>query len=155
MKSRFRFTGYHATAIITLFFCVVIAVNILMASYAVGTFGGTVVDNSYVASQKFNGWLREARAEAGLDWQISEPVREAGGHVVVWVQDRSGKPMQGAIIDALAQHPVGRAPDTPLSFDEIAPGQFRSTQPLLAGRWNMWVRVSHGERHVDKRFVIS
>ena len=32
------------------------------------TFGGVVVENSYVASQDFNGWLDEARAERALGW---------------------------------------------------------------------------------------
>ena len=55
--SSFRLTGRHVAAIFIGFFAIVIAVNMLMASYAIGGFGGTVVDNSYVASQKFNGWL--------------------------------------------------------------------------------------------------
>jgi nitrogen fixation protein FixH len=49
------------------FFGVVIAVNLTMARLAIGSFGGVVVENSYVASQKFNGWLDRPRAGgAGL-----------------------------------------------------------------------------------------
>ncbi|MGE0776676.1 MAG: FixH family protein, partial [Sphingomonadaceae bacterium] len=51
------FTGRHMAIILIAFFGVVIAVNFYMARMAIGTFGGTVVDNSYVASQRFNGWL--------------------------------------------------------------------------------------------------
>ena len=58
MKRVRPFTGYHMTAILVAFFGVVIVVNFVMARYAVATFGGTVVDNSYVASQEFNGWLK-------------------------------------------------------------------------------------------------
>src|SRR5687768_10998939 len=65
------FTGRHMAAIICTFFGVVIAVNMLMAVLATRTFGGTVVDNSYVASQKFNGWLAQARAQQSLGWQES------------------------------------------------------------------------------------
>ena len=61
MMPGFHLTGRHVAAIFVAFFAVVIAVNVLMASYAVGGFGGTVVDNSYVASQRFNGWLAQAR----------------------------------------------------------------------------------------------
>src|SRR3546814_10033574 len=67
-----RFTGWHMTAILIAFFAAVIAVNMLMATVAVRSFGGTVVENSYVASQKFNGWLAQARAQRRLGWRRSE-----------------------------------------------------------------------------------
>ncbi|MFZ4382234.1 MAG: FixH family protein, partial [Sandarakinorhabdus sp.] len=62
------FTGRSFAIIIVGFFGVVVAVNITMARLASGTFGGTVVDNSYVASQKYNGWLAQARAQDRLGW---------------------------------------------------------------------------------------
>ncbi|MEH6702567.1 FixH family protein, partial [Parasphingorhabdus sp.] len=49
-----KFTGYHAAAMIVSFFAVVVVVNLVMAQFALSTFSGTVVDNSYVASQKYN-----------------------------------------------------------------------------------------------------
>ena len=54
------FTGRHITMILVAFFGVVIAVNLVMAHYASSTFGGVVVENSYVASQEYNQWLHEA-----------------------------------------------------------------------------------------------
>ncbi|MFP5454579.1 MAG: FixH family protein, partial [Alphaproteobacteria bacterium] len=51
------FTGRHMAASMVGFFTVVIAVNVTMATVASHSFGGTVVDNSYVASQRFNRWL--------------------------------------------------------------------------------------------------
>ena len=63
-------TGKRMTGIFVLFFGVVIAVNVVMACYASSTFGGIVVENSYVASQDFNRWLDEAAAEKALAiWQ--------------------------------------------------------------------------------------
>ena len=59
-----KFTGWHMTGILVAFFGVVVSVNVFMARAAISTFGGTVVDNSYVASQKFNGWLDKAEAHA-------------------------------------------------------------------------------------------
>ena len=58
------FTGRHITIIMVAFFAVVIAVNLLMARYATSTFGGVVVENSYVASQNFNKWLDEELVKA-------------------------------------------------------------------------------------------
>ena len=44
--------------------------------YAMSTFGGIVVENSYVASQEFNGWLEEARQSdgAGLESHAGAPI---------------------------------------------------------------------------------
>src|SRR3546814_3241852 len=62
-RERRPFTGRHAAMILIAFFGVVISVNIVMASFALSTFGGTVVDNSYVASQHYNEWLARADAQ--------------------------------------------------------------------------------------------
>ena len=65
------FTGRHMAAIMIAFFGVVITVNVVMARFASSTFGGVVVDNSYVASQHFNRWLDEASAERQLGWHAT------------------------------------------------------------------------------------
>ena len=76
------FTGKHMAAVFIGGFGVVIAVNLVMASYAVGSFHGTVVDNSYVASQKYNGWIAKAEASKALGWQ-AVPHRREDGRVVL------------------------------------------------------------------------
>ena len=48
------FTGWHMATILVSFFAIVVGVNLLMARFATSTFGGVVVENSYVASQQFN-----------------------------------------------------------------------------------------------------
>jgi len=60
------FTGRKMAAIMVAFFAVVIIVNVYMAREASSTFGGVVVENSYVASQQYNRWLDEASAENAL-----------------------------------------------------------------------------------------
>ena len=65
-----KFTGWHMTAIFVAFFGIVMAVNFYMARMAVGTFGGTVVDNSYVASQEYNSWLGAAARQDKLGWNV-------------------------------------------------------------------------------------
>src|SRR3546814_19975371 len=79
-RERKPFTGRHAAMILIAFFGVVISINMVMASFALSTFGGTVVDNSYVASQHYNKWLARADAQDRLGWAKSIEVDE-GGHV--------------------------------------------------------------------------
>lgn len=142
------FTGRHISIILVAFFGVVIAVNVTMATVAVRSFGGTVVDNSYVASQEFNRWLRAADAAEKLDWK-----QEAGldaGHRLVLRATSAGRPLEGAV-SAVAVHPLGRADDIPLRFDRTEPGRYRARAPLPAGRWTVhWTLRANGR---EKRFV--
>ncbi|HLV06832.1 MAG TPA: FixH family protein [Croceibacterium sp.] len=132
-----RFTGRHATAIIASFFGVVIVVNLIMASFATSTFGGIVVENTYVASQEFNGWLEQAEEQKALGWDA----------VTTWRPDNrlavrlTGVPA-GAEVKATARHPVGRAPDQQLTFSAIADDRFLSHAPLGDGRWYLRLEVN-------------
>ena len=73
------FTGRHFTLIMVAFFGVVIAINLVMARYASATFGGVVVENSYVASQRFNSWLGKARTQDALGWDATATRERDGG----------------------------------------------------------------------------
>lgn len=134
------FTGWHMTTILVGFFGVVIAVNLVMARYALGTFGGTVVDNSYVASQKFNGWLEKAEGERKLGWDIKASLN-ADRHVVVTVT-KSGAALEGLTASASAHHPLGRMPEQAIQFSPLSGGGMISTAPLPAGRWQLKLSVS-------------
>ena len=128
------FTGRHMLAICVAFFGVVIAVNMLMATMATRTFGGTVVDNSYVASQHFNRWLDEAEAERQLGWKVS--AARQGDHLALVLAGPHG-PLTDARIAAVAEHPLGLEADIPLHFRSVGDGRFLSAEGLPAGRWRL------------------
>lgn len=146
-----KFTGWHMFAILIAFFGVVVSVNMVMATAAIRTFGGTVVDNSYVASQHFNAWLAEARAQERLGWTTRLGV-DNRRHVTMALGDR-GIPLRGAEIEAVARHPLGRAPDVLLRFEARADGGYVSQETLPAGRWLVHVEVRRGGR--DLRLIES
>jgi nitrogen fixation protein FixH len=139
-----RFTGWHFTAIIVGFFGVVIAVNITMAMFAARTFGGVVVENSYVASQEYNGWLEASRKQSRLGWEI-KPRLDAQRRILVSVN------VDGAQVSGFARHPLGRAPDLPLSFGD----DLRSAQALPPGRWAIHLLVRHGKDEARLIEVVS
>jgi len=132
-----RFTGYHMTAIMFAFFGVVISVNMVMATLATRTFGGTVVDNSYVASQRFNRWLAEGRAQERLGWRVSLSL-DAGRRVLASVS------VPDVVVAAVARHPLGRAPDMALRFEPDGAGSWRSRAALPPGRWLVHLEVRRG-----------
>ena len=141
----FRLTGRHVAAIFIAFFGIIVAVNLLMASYAIGGFGGTVVDNSYVASQRFNGWLAQARAQDALGWH-QEVRLDRDRHLVLTLTGP-----HDATVSAVAEHPLGKAPDVALNFVRLADGRYRATISLPSGRWLVRWQVRANGR--DLRFV--
>lgn len=136
--TRGPFTGRHFSVIIVAFFGVVIAVNLVMARAASSTFGGVVVENSYVASQQFNGWLDQARKQKALRWSAAIS-RTDDGRLVV---KPAGLPAGPATVSGSAHHPLGRMADQPLTFARMADGSFVSTAPLPAGRWQVRLRIA-------------
>jgi nitrogen fixation protein FixH len=142
-----KFTGWHMTTILVAFFGVVIAVNFFMARMAVGTFGGTVVDNSYVASQNYNRWLAAADRQDRLCWTVKASLTD-DRHVALQVQD-SGRTLAGATAVGDARHPLGRAEDIDLNFAAMPDGRLLSTETLPVGRWNVQISVRRGP-HIFK-----
>lgn len=134
------FTGKHMTLILVAGFTVIVGVNVLMATLANTTFGGIVVENSYVASQKFNGWLDEARKEKALGWQVAAQ-RRSDGRLEVAL---TGAPAD-AKVAAEARHPLGRLPDIPMTFEPNGHGAYVSDAVLPEGRWTLRFRVETPE----------
>lgn len=134
-----KFTGWHMLATMVAFFGVVIAVNVTMMQIARGTFGGIVVENSYVASQEFNGWLDAARAQEELGWEVTSGL-DADRKVTLGV---TGAP-ETLAVTAMARHPLGRQPDQALTFHRAGPGRYVSTTALPAGRWTLRLQLASG-----------
>ena len=135
------FTGQRMTAIFVAGFGIVIAVNLTMAMMAVGSFHGTVVDNSYVASQHYNGWLKQAAASKALGWQ-AVPQRRADGRVVI---ETLIVPAE-ATLSATADRPLGARDDTPLAFAPAGPGRWVSDKALAPGRWQLRMAIRAGDQ---------
>jgi nitrogen fixation protein FixH len=116
------FTGRHMAAILVTFFGVVIVVNVIMARLATSTFGGVVVENSYVASQNFNRWLGEARGERALGWN-GAVARSSDGALAVTLSDAQGHAGRRAS-DRRGRTPLGLRDDLALTLNETAPGHY-------------------------------
>ena len=136
------FTGRHMAMILIAFFGVVIIVNLVMARFAVTTFGGKVVENSYVASQQYNEWLERAEVQERLGWDEVVSV-DPDRHIRLAVR-KDGAALTGLAVTATLNHPLGRAAPVPVRFVAAADGSLRSASPLPAGRWRLDLGVRHG-----------
>lgn len=134
------FTGKHMAVMLISGFAVVIAVNLFMAIQAVGSFHGTVVDNSYVASQKYNGWLKQAKASHALGWQAVPQRRDADSRVVI--ETLAVPP--AARVTATAERPLGARDATALTFAPQGQGRWLSHEDLPAGRWRIKMAIRAG-----------
>lgn len=135
-----KFTGRHMAAILIAFFGVIIAVNLTMATFATRTFGGTVVANSYVASQKYNGWLAAARAQEALGWASQVTL---GDDRRVRIAVTKGDQPLAVEVEGFARHPLGREGEVPLRFMVEGEGLVADA-PLPAGRWLVHLLIRHG-----------
>ncbi|MBX9796704.1 FixH family protein [Sphingomonas sp.] len=138
-----RFTGWHMLAIMLAGFGLIIAVNLIMARAAISTFGGEVVANSYVASQRYNDWLKAAAAQRALGWRAVARVDPAGRlHIIA--TDAAGKPFSARVV-VTARHPLGRMPDQRIALhtrgtDHVA------ERALPPGRWLLHIEVDAAGR---------
>lgn len=137
-----EFTGRHAAMILVGFFAIVIVVNLIMARYAVSTFGGALAENGYVASQDYNKWIAESAVQDKLGWTLTSKVED--GHLLI---DTKGP---GApTLDVVAQHPLGLVDDQKIAMVLIGPGQFRSAKPMPEGRWKLHVVMSQSGKKAE------
>ena len=143
------FTGRHMALLLVLFFGVVIAVNVIAVWVAVSSFGGTIVENSYVASQNYNRWLASAAAQKKLGWQESIRVDEARHIVALITKDERilaniAVTGQAELVPGSMQgRAPGKTPDRVIIFAANESGEMRSQQPLPRGRWVVTLTVSH------------
>ena len=138
-KTRTPFTGRHMAAILVAGFGVVMCVNFYMASRAVDGFHGTVVDNSYVASQQFNEWLADAEQARALGWE-AQVSRDDENRLIVATQAVP----DSAQVSAELRRPIGAREYADLAFMPIGDGRFRSSEPVAPGRWTVRLRIEAG-----------
>lgn len=140
-KSTKPVIGWHMTIIFGAFFGVVGAVNFNMARLAIQGFGGTVVDNSYVASQHYNDWLDKAKAQDALGWEEQITIDEAR-HVTVSIKADDTMLAELRAVGKVVR-PIGQREEISLDFQLLDSGILRSTAALPAGRWRAELTIRH------------
>ena len=136
LRSVFRpekFTGYHMLATMVAFFTVVIGVNLVMARYAITTWTGLVVPNTYVASQEFNGKAAQSKAITALGYQGAIASGEAG--FTFTLTDRNGAGVDADAVLVAFNRPVGAVGDHTMTLTPRGQGMFAAPGKLIEGEW--------------------
>lgn len=127
-------TGRHMLVMFVAFFGVVFAVNMLMATVAIRSWTGLVVENSYVASQQFNNDVAELKKSAELS--ITHRLHIERGKLLLSLQDADGKPVDAENVQIQFERPFGMTREQNLVATRTAPGQYEASANMVAGIWN-------------------
>lgn len=132
-------TGRHVFIAIVVFFGVIVAVNLTMATYAAQSWTGLEVKNSYVASQDYNAKLAEAEQQEALGWTSS--LLSNAGEFRLKLNNSAGSSIAGGRIVAMLKRPVQESQDVPLEFTERSAGDYRARIPAGVGVWDLDLTV--------------
>jgi nitrogen fixation protein FixH len=149
------FTGRRTLAVICGGFAVVLAANLALAVFASRSHPGLVVENSYVASQKFNGWLAQGRAQKAMGWTVT--TKASPLDLTVTALGSLGAPLTGLSVVASLEHPIGAAPTRNLRLVETAPGIYSAPHGLTAGQWRTEIRLQRGSErfYAAERLLVA
>jgi nitrogen fixation protein FixH len=128
-----EFTGKHMLFTMVAFFGVIITVNLIMARFAITTWSGLVVPNTYVASQQFNAKAAESRAIDALGYRV-KLIPNVDGLEIDFV-DAAGNPAEADTMIAELRRPVGEHSDRHMVLTRDADGVYRGAGELAEGEW--------------------
>lgn len=128
-----EFTGWHMIGVMVLFFGTIITVNMIMAYFALSSWTGLVVKNSYVESQHFNEHTEERQRMAALGWKGVAGYEN--GSLVFSLHDRDGAPVL-ADVTAKVGRPAFDRYDRELVLEQAGEGSYRAPTDLPGGIWN-------------------
>lgn len=134
--SRFRVKGWHVLAGMIAFFGVIIAVNTVFITLAVGSFPGEETKRSYVQGLAYNDVIAEREAQAALGWRAAANLTPT--QVLISVVDADGVPVANLRFEGALQHPADMERDRVLAFEELRPGVYAAdAQGLAEGQWRL------------------
>jgi nitrogen fixation protein FixH len=136
------------------FFGVITAVNGIMITAAVKTFGGVETESSYKAGLAFAREIAAADAQEARHWQVRANVVHSGdeARVEVTARDASDQPLRGLTALVRLSHPADRRLDQTVEMTADGAGRFRGTAAFVAGQWDLVIDLDRdGERMFRSR----
>ena len=138
-------TGRTVFVCLVAFFAIVAAVNAVMMTAAITTFGGVETGSSYQAGLAFARETSAVEAQERLAWQVGvRTTANAGATTVIEiaVRDRDSEPLHGLEISGRLSHPMDKRSDRTLSWREVTPGSFRAEAARVVGQWDLIIELS-------------
>ena len=135
---------------------VVILINAGMIWAALATFPGQAGEDGFDLSNAYNQVLRAAARQEALGWRVALGVDPAR-RLRVTLAGPDGRPLSGAVAEAVAQRPVGPRETQRMELVPLPGGGFRAVLPLARGQWQVALTI-HAAGHVyavDRRLIVE
>lgn len=140
-------------------FAVIIAVNGVMAYFALSTWTGLETDKAFQRGQQFNALLAQQAAQDQLGWTTHlafepQPTAEnpRAGFVSLRFRDAEGQGVNSLAINALAMRPTHEGFDQDLKFTGRGNGLYVAHAALpLPGQWELRLTA----RRADETFSLK
>lgn len=151
-----QFTGKHMLLVLFAFFGTIIAVNLVLSWFAVGTWSGLVAKNGYVASRDFKKHEIANAKQTSLGWATKLEYSSSG--ISVKIHDKTGAPVNDLNLVADIRRPTTEKFDMPLVLTPVASGEYRINTKIAPGQWMLNLRATgkEGQRYAKTfRFTIK
>lgn len=130
-----QFTGRHMLFLVLGFFATIIAANGTMAYFAINSWTGLVVKNSYVASQNFNKKLE--RIERQKQIGMTSSLNYDDGFLKITLRRKDGTPASGLKAKLKIGRVVHENADSTLVLKELGAGTYSAQSALAPGLWQL------------------
>lgn len=131
---RFKtFTGWHMLVVMVLFFGTIVSVNLTMAYFATSSWSGLLVQNTYVASQKFDDDVAQNREMLERGW-VSDLTMD-GSTITYSLADGTGQPVFADTVTASVYRPVGVLDDQSVTMTQSGEGTYSAALAVDPGQW--------------------
>jgi len=136
-------------------FAIVVSVNAIMITFAVGSFSGLYTPKPRERGLHYNDVVAEQKARDALGWRIETAWRADTGRLELAVSDAAGQPLTGARVSAELVRPVEKRSPVGVTLATIDAGKFAGFIELpVRGNWDLDVVVERdGNRFAQTRRI--
>lgn len=136
MPKQFRLNGWHVLGGMTVFFLIVICLDVLFATLAYRAFSGQVASNPYEAGLAYNRTITQRQEQAALGWSVEVDAAGLDEVVLVW-RGRDGAPLEGLRITGDLTRPATDRGQQEITFAARGDGRYAASAELASGGWDL------------------
>jgi nitrogen fixation protein FixH len=131
-----QITGKHVLFILFAFFGVMLAVNGVFVYFATATFSGVSTEDAYRKGLHYNETIAAFQVQQATGWHSA--VSLDGPALRLEMQDASGRPIDGLMIEGTLERPATNQEVRTLTFHGAGNGLYSADVANLAnGQWQL------------------
>lgn len=145
-------TGWHVLIGLIVFFGVVFTANGVLTWYALESWSGLEVENSYDAGKLYPDEIAAAKTQDAKKWKVAvETRRDGAGTTLIRVaaHDAGDSPLNGLNFSGKLTRPIDSKYDHSFAFETTGRGLYEATvSGVEPGQWDLIVEAKDGAARV-------